>query len=134
MKYSTLEPNERKLPGKSGNIYQTDDGASTDADHSRKVSFVSAPQPREIPAFLEHRRSQQMRAIERLATDIARLVERSDVSRSLIRGYQESLKSHPENIQTRLDIIHERALLQTWELKLSIARDRIKAIAQRVAS
>lgn len=134
MKYSTLEFNERKLPGKSGNICRTDDVANTDADHSTKVSFVPAPQPREIPAFLEHRRSQQMRAIERLATDIARLIERSDVSRSLIRGYQESLKSQPGNIQAQLDIIHERALLGTWEFKLSIARDRIKAIAQRVAS
>lgn len=83
----------------------------------------------ECPSFIDERRSRRLQRIPKIVADIARLVERSDVSRSLIHGWERSLDTAPDRMAVLLKIAHEKALLGTWDLRLGMKREELRTIA-----
>jgi hypothetical protein len=83
----------------------------------------------ECPSFIDERRSRRLQKIPKIVADIARLVERADVSRSLIQGWEKSLDTAPDLMAIRLKIVHEKALLGTWELRLGMKREQLRMVA-----
>jgi hypothetical protein len=74
-------------------------------------------------------RSRRLQRIPKIVADIARLVERADASRLLIRRWERSLDTAPDRMTVLLKIAHEKALLGTWELRLQMKRDQLRMLA-----
>ena len=87
----------------------------------------------ECPGVIDERRSRRLQRIPKIVADIARLVERADISRSLIQEWERSLDTAPDRMAVRLKIAHERALLGTWELRLGMKREQLRMVAAGVA-
>jgi hypothetical protein len=113
---------------------ETEAGFS-DAIDTRLVSFVTAPPAKIVPPFLELARQKRMQQVRSLAQAMARSTKKAQDCEVSLRNLERAIVANPQQtILLQLDVAHQRALLQTWELRRDMASDAMRSIGRRLAA
>jgi hypothetical protein len=113
---------------------ETETGFSEAID-TRLVSFVTAPPAKVIPPFLELARQKRMQQVRSLAQAMARSTKKAQECEINLRNLERAIVANPHQaIALKLDIAHQRALIQTWEMRRDMASEAMRSIGRRLAA
>jgi hypothetical protein len=120
---------------RAGAIYPAVETEFSEQIDTRLASFVTAPPAKVIPPFLELARQKRMEQVRSLAQAMARSTKKAQECEINLRNLERAIVANPHQaIALKLDIVHQRALLQTWELRRDMASDAMRAIGRRLAA
>lgn len=105
------------------------DGANPGAT----VAKEPTPSVNEIPSFLEDRRERRMRRVAAIAVLIAKKIEAIDEAKITIRDLERRIRLEP-TVALRLELAHDRAVLETLKTGLFWLEQDIQDAARAVAS
>jgi hemoglobin-like flavoprotein len=88
-----------------------------------------------IPPFLELARQKRMQQVRSLAQAMAQSAKKAQDCEVCLRNLERAIVTNPHQaIALRLDVAHQRALLQTWEMRRDMAGDAMRSIWRRLAA
>jgi DNA repair exonuclease SbcCD nuclease subunit len=76
-----------------------------------------------------------MQQVRSLAQTMAQATKKAQDCETFLRNLEREIVTNPhQEIALRLDVAHQRALLQTWEMRRDMASDAMRTIGRRLAA
>jgi hypothetical protein len=116
-------------------LYPETETEFSESIDTRLVSFVTAPPAKVIPQFLELARQKRMQQVRSLAQAMAQSAKKTQECEINLRELEREIVANPHQaIALKLDKAHQRALIQTWEMRRDMASEAMRSIGRRLAA